>query len=191
MGEQVKICPSCDFCQAAIHYSCQRCGFDITNVEPAIIEKATNNSGWKVTEDRRKIIQIEYNIEKQRCFLKCPEEEPLLENLIYMLGTVEKFYKNLPVNDFWDVMWDITDIKLFTKETLWIFGHFTALMVHKYPFIRRYRICSKDLEPNAIHLLDGAADGEDYTYTLERRLFKNREECEAYIDSYRGFCVGD
>jgi hypothetical protein len=57
-----------------------------------------------------------------------------------------------------------TDIKLFTKETLWVFGHFTALMVYKYPFIRRYRICTKEIAPHAVDLLDGAAYGEEYTH---------------------------
>jgi hypothetical protein len=145
------------------------------------------NSGWQHTGDPQGPIAIEYNNGKQRCFIRCPAEEPSLKDLIYMLGAVEKFYKNLPANDFWDVMWDITDIKLFTKETLWIFGHFTALMVYKYPFIRRYRICTKGIAPYAIDLLDGAAHGEKYAHTLELRLFKSREECEAFIDTYRGF----
>ena len=175
--------------RAAVNHSCQNCGFDITNVAPVIKEEAKMNNGWKITGDHQGLITIEYNAEKQRCFVKCPEEEPSLKDLIYMLGTVEKVYKNLPANDFWDVMWDITDIKLFTKETLWVFGHFTGLMVYKYPFIRRYRICSKELAPHAIDLLDGAAQGEEYTHTLEPRLFKSRRECEAYIDSYRGFSV--
>jgi hypothetical protein len=191
MVEQIKICPSCGFSQPAINDSCENCGLDIKNVAPAIDEKTAIDNGWKIIEDHRELINIEYNVDKQRCFLKCPQEEPSIENLIYMLGFIEKFYEKLIVNDFLDVMWDITDMKLFTWETLWIFGHFTALMVYKYPFIRRYRICSKELTPHAIDLLDGAANGEDYTYTLEPKLFKNREECEAYIDSYRGFHVRD
>ena len=162
--------------------------FDIKRVEPVIKEKEIMKNGWKIMENHRKLISIEYNVEKQRCFLKCPEEEPSLKNLIYILGAVEKFYKNLPASDFWDVIWDITDMKLFTKETLWVFGHFTALMVYKYPFIRRYRICLKKLAPYAIDLIDGAAQGEAYTHTLEPKLFTSREECEAYIDTYRGFC---
>jgi hypothetical protein len=157
------------------------------NTAPAKDKKIEINSGWKIIEDHRQLIDIEYNVEKQRCFLKCPQEEPSIKNLIYMLSFIEKFYEELTVNDFLDVMWDITGMKLFTWETLWIFGHFTALMVYKYPFIRRYRICSMELAPHAVDLLDGAANGEDYTYTLETKLFNNREECEAYIDSYRGF----
>ena len=187
MAEQIKICPSCNFTQAAINNSCKNCGFDIKDVAPAINEKIVINNEWKIMEDRRKLIRIEYNVDKQRCFLKCPQEEPPVKDLIYMLNVIEKFYKNLTVNDFWDVMWDITGMELFTKETLWIFGHFTALMVYKYPFIRRYRICTKELVPYAIDLLNAAATGEDYTHTLEPELFKSREECEEYIDSYRGF----
>jgi hypothetical protein len=76
-------------------------------VEPVIKEEAIMNNGWEITGDHLEFITIEYNTEKQRCFVKCPEEEPSLKDLIYMLGAVEKFYKNLPANDFWDVMWDI------------------------------------------------------------------------------------
>ena len=186
MVEQIKICPLCNFLQDAINNSCKNCGYDIKKVEPAEKKQELNEHGWEIAEDLRKLIRIEYNVEKNRCFLKCPEEEPSLNDLIYMLSFLEKFYMNLPVKDFWDIMWDITDMKLFTKETLWVFGHFTALMVYKYPFIRRYRICSKELAPSAVHLLDGAAEGEEYTHTLEPKLFRSREECEVYIDSYRG-----
>ena len=103
-----------------------------------------------------------------------------------MLAAVESFYEKLTVDDYLDIMWDITETKVFTKETLWVFGHFTALMAYKYPFIRRYRICSKEHTPPALLLLNAAAEAEGYSHSMEPRLFKSREECEAYIDSYRG-----
>jgi len=143
-------------------------------------------NGWAIWDKHQEHVIIEYNLEKQRCFLKSPDEEPTLGNIIYMLVAVERFYEELPVDDYWDVMWDITDLKLFTKEALWVFGHFVALMVYKYPFIRRYRICTEEASPHALHLINAAAEGEGYTHSLEPQLFKSRGECEAYIDSFRG-----
>jgi len=142
-------------------------------------------NGWEISSYRGELIIIEYSMEKQRCFIKCLEEEPSIENIIYMLGAVEKFYEELPKDDYWDVMWDVTDIKLLKKEQLWVFGHFIALMAYKYPFLRKYRICSKELAPHVIHLLDAAAEAEGYIHSLEPQLFRSREECEAHIDSYR------